>query len=191
MRDPDIDSESLLCGVEETNSAPHPPCWTAIAARPTLSTHTASCTVSPHTDLLQLALGTRETSRASFSAIHETILPSSKNLKHNSRHSLRFPFARSGEDLGGQKWPKVLGKAIADHDVLFLVWSKHAAASHFVEFEWCTAIALKKTIIRCLLDSTVMPPSLPQHKASSRPVFHAAWRPFTALGLWRILPRGP
>lgn len=61
---------------------------------------------------------------------------------------------------GGQKWPKVLGEAIADQDVVLLAWSKHAAASHFVEFEWCTAIALKKTIIPCLLDSTTLPPSL-------------------------------
>ncbi|MEO8341822.1 MAG: toll/interleukin-1 receptor domain-containing protein, partial [Nitrospirota bacterium] len=61
---------------------------------------------------------------------------------------------------GGQKWPKVLGEAIADQDVVLLAWSKHAAASHFVEFEWTTAIALKKTIIPCLLDSTPLPPSL-------------------------------
>jgi len=61
---------------------------------------------------------------------------------------------------GGQKWPKVLGEAIADQDVMLLAWSKHAAASHFVEFEWCTALALKKTIIHCLLDSTTLPPSL-------------------------------
>ena len=61
---------------------------------------------------------------------------------------------------GGQKWPKVLGEAIADQDVVLLAWSKHSAASHFVEFEWCTALALKKTIIPCLLDSTALPHSL-------------------------------
>jgi len=61
---------------------------------------------------------------------------------------------------GGQKWPKVLGEAIADQDVFLLVWSKHSAASHFVEFEWCTAIALKKTIVPCLLDETPLAPSL-------------------------------
>jgi hypothetical protein len=65
-----------------------------------------------------------------------------------------------GKIYGGQKWPIVLGEAIADQDILLLAWSKYAAASHFVEFEWCTAIALKKTIIPCLLDSTAMPPSL-------------------------------
>jgi len=61
---------------------------------------------------------------------------------------------------GGQKWPKVLGEAIADQDVVLLAWSKNSEASHFVEFEWTTAIALKKTIIPCLLDSTPLPPSL-------------------------------
>jgi len=61
---------------------------------------------------------------------------------------------------GGQKWPKVLGEAIADQDVFLLAWSKHATASHFVELEWNTAIALKKTIIPCLLDGTPLAPSL-------------------------------
>jgi hypothetical protein len=61
---------------------------------------------------------------------------------------------------GGQKWSKVLGEAIADQDVFLLAWSKHSAASHFVEFEWCTAIALKKTIVPCLIDETPLAPSL-------------------------------
>jgi len=61
---------------------------------------------------------------------------------------------------GGQKWPKVLGEAIADRDVFLLAWSKNAAASHFVELEWNTAIALKKTIVPCLLDDTALAPIL-------------------------------
>ena len=61
---------------------------------------------------------------------------------------------------GGQKWPKILGEAIAQQDVFLLAWSKHSAASHFVEFEWTTAIALKKAIIPCLLDSTPLPAAL-------------------------------
>lgn len=61
---------------------------------------------------------------------------------------------------GGQKWPKVLGEAIADRDVFLLAWSKNAAASHFVEMEWTTAIALKKTIVPCLLDDTALAPIL-------------------------------
>jgi len=61
---------------------------------------------------------------------------------------------------GGQKWPKVLGEGIADQDVFLLAWSKNSAASHFVELEWNTAIALKKTIVPCLLDNTVLAPIL-------------------------------
>jgi len=61
---------------------------------------------------------------------------------------------------GGQKWPKVLGEAIADQDVFLLAWSKKSSVSHFVEFEWNTAIALKKTIVPCLLDDTPLAPSL-------------------------------
>jgi hypothetical protein len=61
---------------------------------------------------------------------------------------------------GGQKWPKVLGEAIATQDYFLLAWSKNARDSHFVEFEWCTAVALKKTIIPCMLDDTPLPPSL-------------------------------
>jgi TIR domain-containing protein len=61
---------------------------------------------------------------------------------------------------GGQQWPKAIGEAIAVHDVLLLVWSQDAAASHFVEFEWKTALALQKTILPCLLDQTPLPPAL-------------------------------
>lgn len=68
---------------------------------------------------------------------------------------------RDRADLhAGQKWPKALGAAIADHDAFLLVWSKAASASHFVEFEWTTAVALKKLILPCLLDDTPLPPSL-------------------------------
>jgi hypothetical protein len=61
---------------------------------------------------------------------------------------------------GGQQWPKVIGEAIAAHDYVLLVWSKSAAQSHFVAFEWNTAIALRKTILPCLLDDTPLPPAL-------------------------------
>ena len=61
---------------------------------------------------------------------------------------------------GGQHWPKAIGEAIAAHDVLLLTWSHEAAASHFVEFEWNTALALQKSILPCLLDQTPLPPAL-------------------------------
>lgn len=61
---------------------------------------------------------------------------------------------------GGQKWPKILGETIAQQDLFLLFWSRQAAASHFVEFEWTTALALKKTIIPCQLDDTPLPSAL-------------------------------
>src|SRR5882724_7517043 len=61
---------------------------------------------------------------------------------------------------GGQHWPKAIGEAIADHDVLLLVWSQEAAASHFVECEWNTALALQKRVLPCLLDQPPLPPVL-------------------------------
>jgi hypothetical protein len=61
---------------------------------------------------------------------------------------------------GGPQWPKEIGEAIADCDAVLLLWSSDSAASHFVEFEWTTALALKKTIIPCLLDETKLPPAL-------------------------------
>ena len=68
---------------------------------------------------------------------------------------------RDQESLyGGQQWPKAIGEAISAHDVLLLAWSKHATASHFVELEWTTAIALRKTILPCMLDETPLPPAL-------------------------------
>lgn len=68
---------------------------------------------------------------------------------------------RDQESLyGGQQWPKALGEAIASHDFFLLVWSKTSAKSHFVEFEWNTALALKKTIIPCMLDDTPLSSSL-------------------------------
>ncbi|MGH8588047.1 MAG: toll/interleukin-1 receptor domain-containing protein [Gammaproteobacteria bacterium] len=64
------------------------------------------------------------------------------------------------ELYGGQRWPKALGEAIAAQDYLLLCWSKSAAASTYVELEWCTALALKKTIIPYLVDDVPLPPSL-------------------------------
>ncbi|HEX5084403.1 MAG TPA: toll/interleukin-1 receptor domain-containing protein, partial [Blastocatellia bacterium] len=60
----------------------------------------------------------------------------------------------------GEQWPRAIGEAIADCDAVLLLWSADSAASHFVEFEWTTALALKKTIIPCLLDYARLPPGL-------------------------------
>ncbi len=61
---------------------------------------------------------------------------------------------------GGDRWPKKLGEAVADCDAVLLLWSAPSAASHFVEFEWTTALALKKPIIPLLLDETKLPAAL-------------------------------
>ncbi len=60
----------------------------------------------------------------------------------------------------GQQWPKAIGEAIASSDFLLLVWSRNSAQSYYVEFEWSTAIALRKTILPCLTDDSPLPPSL-------------------------------
>ncbi len=68
---------------------------------------------------------------------------------------------RDQESLyGGQHWPKAVGEAIALHDFFLLTWSRAAASSHFVEFEWNTAVALRKPLIPCLLDDTPLPAAL-------------------------------
>jgi hypothetical protein len=60
----------------------------------------------------------------------------------------------------GKNWPKAIGESIAKQTVFMLLWSKDAANSHFVEFEWNTALALKKKIITVLLDDTLLPAAL-------------------------------
>jgi hypothetical protein len=68
---------------------------------------------------------------------------------------------RDQEELrAGQNWPKALGEAIAASDALVLLWSNSAAASAFVELEWCTALALRKPVLPCLRDDTPLPASL-------------------------------
>lgn len=60
----------------------------------------------------------------------------------------------------GERWPMKLGQTIADSDALVLLWSEEAAGSDFVELEWNTALALKKTIIPIRLDDHELPPVL-------------------------------
>lgn len=95
-------------------------------------------------------------------------LPQVEQLEAQLKQTHAISIWRDQEHIrGGQQWPKVLGKAIAEQDVFLLAWSKNAAVSHFVEFEWCTALALKKTIVPCLLDNTPLPPSLASTNALS------------------------
>ncbi|NGZ09980.1 MAG: toll/interleukin-1 receptor domain-containing protein, partial [Nitrospira sp. LK70] len=64
-------------------------------------------------------------------------LPLIEQLEAQLKNHPEVSIWRDQEKIyGGQKWPKVLGEAIADQDVFLLAWSKSSAASHFVEFEW-------------------------------------------------------
>jgi hypothetical protein len=68
---------------------------------------------------------------------------------------------RDQENLyAGQSWPGAIGEAIDQQDMMILLWSAAAATSHFVEFEWNTALALIKPIVPVQIDSTPLPPSL-------------------------------
>jgi eukaryotic-like serine/threonine-protein kinase len=75
--------------------------------------------------------------------------------------SLGFAFRVGiGESCSDRSWPSTIGQAIVGRDALLLLWSKDAAASATVQFEWNTALALKKPIIPCLLDDTPLAPAL-------------------------------
>ncbi len=71
---------------------------------------------------------------------------------------------------GGQQWPKIIGESIAVRKLFVLLWSEAAANSHFVEFEWNTALALKKIIIPILLDDTPLPSALSSFQALKFPL---------------------
>lgn len=63
--------------------------------------------------------------------------------------------------LPAESFPEATGKAIADCDILVLMWSPHARESRFVGLEWNTALALHKRIVPILLDSDCgLPPAL-------------------------------
>src|SRR5581483_9858066 len=57
-----------------------------------------------------------------------------------------------------QDWSKEIAHALADADVLLLLWSTEAARSTWVAHEWLTARALEKYILPCLLTNA---PDLP------------------------------
>jgi hypothetical protein len=48
-------------------------------------------------------------------------------------------------------WSREIAQALADSDVLCLLWSEQSAKSKWVKHEWLTARALEKTIILCRL----------------------------------------
>ena len=57
-------------------------------------------------------------------------LPLIEELEAQLKNHPEISIWRDQEKIyGGQKWPKVLGEAIADQDVFLLAWSKNSAAS--------------------------------------------------------------
>src|SRR5687767_8299533 len=62
-----------------------------------------------------------------------------------------FQVWRAADSLrAGDRWPVELGKAIAESAAVVLLWSPFAAKSHFVEFEWATALALRVPLLPIL-----------------------------------------
>ena len=57
----------------------------------------------------------------------------------------------------GNIWPNILDEAISTCETFLLIWSENAVRSQFVEYEWTTALRLKKRIIICLADNTSLP----------------------------------
>ena len=53
-----------------------------------------------------------------------------------------------------------MAEAIRNSDALLLLWSAAALQSEFVDFEWNTALALKKPILIVLHDETALPAAL-------------------------------
>jgi hypothetical protein len=60
----------------------------------------------------------------------------------------------------GEHWPEAIGRGIAGQRIFLLLWSKNSAVSHFVGFEWNTALALQKTVVPVFLDNAPLPAAL-------------------------------
>ncbi|GJL70165.1 MAG: hypothetical protein NPIRA06_28000 [Nitrospirales bacterium] len=69
----------------------------------------------------------------------------------------------------GERWPKALGNAIASTDALVLLWSSEAKQSDFVELEWNIAVAMKKPVMPCVMDSTPL-------SATLKPLHCISWK---------------
>lgn len=65
----------------------------------------------------------------------------------------------------GDRWPKLLGEAIASRVFFVLLWSTEAARSDFVELEWTIAIAMKRRMGILMLDLVPLPPTLSPYEA--------------------------
>ena len=61
--------------------------------------------------------------------------------------------------MAASSGPKLLGKRLQPTTCCYSS-GRRSPASHFVEFEWNTALALQKSILPCWLDQTPLPPAL-------------------------------
>jgi hypothetical protein len=57
----------------------------------------------------------------------------------------------------GDSLPQQISNALDWCNILLLIWSQSAKSSKWVELEWTSAIALRKTIIPCIFDKTPVP----------------------------------
>jgi TIR domain len=58
---------------------------------------------------------------------------------------------------GGDNLPERISEALAWCDTVMLIWSEAASQSHWVKLEWTNALALRKTIIPCLVSQAPLP----------------------------------
>lgn len=111
-------------------------------------------------------------------------LPLIEQLEAQLKKHSEISIWRDQEKIyGGQKWPKVLGEAIADQDVVLLAWSKHAAASTSSSSSGARPSRKRRRSFPVSWIALQCRSHLLQHKGSSRPVFQAVWLPFTGLGV--------
>ena len=60
----------------------------------------------------------------------------------------------------GTKWPGAIGKAVNQCDALVLVWTANTIKSHWCEFEWNVALAIRKPVIPVLMTEDGLPISI-------------------------------
>jgi hypothetical protein len=77
----------------------------------------------------------------------------------------------------GDRWPKLLGEAIAARVFFVLLWSAAAGGSNFVELEWTIAVSMRRRIGILALDKTPLPATLSPYEARqpSSPRKAAKW----------------
>jgi hypothetical protein len=61
---------------------------------------------------------------------------------------------------GGDNLPERISEALAWCNTVLLIWSEAASQSHWVKLEWTNALALRKTIIPCLVDHQTPLPAM-------------------------------